>query len=148
MGYWSNYIVKQYIPPSETRQWQIPLAMQTIPSALLFLSAIFILPESPRFLIKKGNKIKARKVLSYVRHLSIEHEYINDEIEEIEFGIQIQQLPTARSSTGRLGMFKELFWKGNKRRICIGVGSYVFAESHGNTRRQLLHATNLQVDWV
>jgi hypothetical protein len=119
LGYWCNYIVNEYIPSYETRQWQIPLAMQMVPSALLFLSAIFILPESPRFLIKKGNKVKARKVLSYVRHLSTEHEYINDEMDEIEFAIQLQERPTSRSSTGRFGLFKELLWKGNLRRVLI-----------------------------
>lgn len=122
MGYWCNYIVNEYIPPTETRQWQIPLAMQMVPASLLFLSAIFILPESPRFLVKKGNKAKARKVLSYVRHLSGEHEYINEEMDDIEFAIQTQSRPTEHSSTGRLGLFKELWWKGNRSRVLIGLG--------------------------
>lgn len=122
MGYWCNYIVNEYIPPTESRQWQVPLAMQMVPSALLLLAAIFILPESPRFLIKKGNKAKARKVLAYVRHLSLEHEYINEEIDEIEFAIQMQERPTARSSPGTFGLFKELWWQGNRKRMLIGLG--------------------------
>lgn len=96
--------------------------MQMVPSSLLLLAAIFILPESPRFLVKKGNKAKARKVLSYVRHLSVEHEYINHEMEEIEFAIEMQERPTARSSTGRFGLLKELWWQGNRKRVIIGIG--------------------------
>ena len=122
MGYWCNYIVNEYIPPTESRQWQIPLAMQMVPSALLLLAAIFVLPESPRFLIKRGNKAKARKVLSYVRDLSTEHEYINEEIDEIELAIQQQERPTARSSPGTFGLFKELWWKGNLKRMLIAFG--------------------------
>jgi len=97
--------------------------MQLIPSPLLLLSAIFILPESPRFLVKKGDKLKARKILSYVRHLSAEHEYINTEIEEIEDAIARQERPSPRSNPdSRFGLFKELWWPGNRKRVLIGLG--------------------------
>lgn len=122
MGYWCNYIVNEYIPSTETRQWQIPLAMQMVPSSLLVLAALFILPESPRFLVKKGNKIQARKVLGYVRNLEVNHEYINAEMEEIEDAIQRQESASPRSKQGKFGIVKELWWKGNRRRVLIGLG--------------------------
>jgi MFS family permease len=126
MGYWCNYIVNEYIPSSESRQWQIPLAMQIIPSALLIIAAIFILPESPRFLVKKGKKTQARKNLAWVRKLSSEHELVNREMEEIEEAIRMQDTPPPtvvhRHSGGKLGLFKELWWKGNRERVLIGLG--------------------------
>jgi MFS family permease len=122
MAYWCNYIVNEYVPSTATRQWQIPLAMQMVPSSLLVFAALFILPESPRFLVKKGHKIQARKVLGYVRNLEIGHEYINAEIEEIEDAIRRQEIASPRSKPGFLGLMRELCWKGNRRRIVIGMG--------------------------
>ena len=69
MGYWCNYIANEYLPSTSSHQWQIPLAMQIVPSALLILAALFILPESPRLLIKQGRKLQARKNLAWVRKL-------------------------------------------------------------------------------
>ena len=123
MGYWCNYIVNEYIPSTATRQWQIPLAMQIIPSSLLILASLFILPESPRFLVKKGKEAQARKVLSFVRHLSEEHEYINMEMEEIVEAIQRQDndAPLPGHERSRWGLFRELGWKGNWNRVVIGL---------------------------
>ena len=122
MGYWCNFIVNEYVPSTATRQWQIPLAMQMIPSALLVLAALFILPESPRFLVKKGKVAQARKVLGYVRNLEIGHEYINAEMEEIEDAIRRQESESPRGKPGKFGLVRELWWKGNKKRFLIGAG--------------------------
>ncbi|KAG4435614.1 hypothetical protein IFR05_008889 [Cadophora sp. M221] len=99
LGYWCNYIVNEYIPPTSTRQYQIPLAMQLIPSIFLILASLFLLPESPRFLTKKGRAEKARKVLAYIRHLPCEHEYVNLEIEEIEEAIRREDNPNSHSTS-------------------------------------------------
>jgi MFS family permease len=126
MGYWCNYIVNEYVPSTSSRQWQIPLAMQIVPSTLLILAAIFILPESPRLLVKKNKKLQARKNLAWTRKLSVEHELVNQEMEEIEEAIRMQDTPPVsvvhRHSGGKLGLFKELWWKGNRERVLIGLG--------------------------
>jgi MFS family permease len=126
MGYWCNYIVNEYIPSTSSRQWQIPLAVQIVPSALLILAAIFILPESPRLLVKKGNKLQARKNLAWVRKLDPDHELVNREMQEIEDAIRMQNTPPPsvvhRHSGGKLGLFKELCWKGNRERVLIALG--------------------------
>jgi MFS family permease len=93
-----------------------------IPSSLLILAALFILPESPRLLVKKGNKVQARKVLSYVRNLAADHEYINVEMDEIEDAILRQERPNPRGKGGRFELVRELWWKGNRRRVVIGLG--------------------------
>lgn len=119
MGYWCNYIVNSYIPASESRQWQIPLAMQMIPSILLFLVATFVLPESPRFLAQKGKDEQALKTLAFIRHLPAEHEDIQSELQGIQDAIERQAITTAVSS--RFGLVRELWWKGNRNRVIIGV---------------------------
>lgn len=99
--------------------------MQIIPSSLLILASLTILPESPRFLVKKSNSAQARKVLSYVRNLSQEHEYVNLEMEEIEEAIRREENPTplaGRGQGGRWGLLRELGWRGNRGRVVIGVG--------------------------
>lgn len=121
LGYWCNYIVNEYVPSSQTRQWQIPLAIQIIPSSLLILASLLILPESPRFLVKKGEEAQARKVLSFVRHLQPEHEYINLEMEEIVEAIQRQDTPLPGHERKRFGLVRELTWKGNRNRVLIGL---------------------------
>lgn len=138
MGYWCNYIVNEYIPSTATRQWQVPLAMQMVPSALLVLAALLILPESPRFLVKKGNKVQARKVLGYVRNLEIGHAYINAEMEEIEDAIRRQESESPRSKPGRFGLVRELWWKGNRRRVIIGLGLMLGQNMTGKSNSLLL----------
>ncbi len=118
IGYWSNYIVNEYISGTERRQWQIPLAMQIVPSALLVIAAMTILPESPRFLVQHGRADKARKVLSMVRHLDGNDDYINMEMEEIEDAIRKQD---EGGVGGVMGLWKELWWRGNRQRVIIGL---------------------------
>ncbi|RDW68273.1 hypothetical protein BP5796_08930 [Coleophoma crateriformis] len=130
LGYWCNYIVNLYIPPTATRQWQIPLAMQLVPSSLLLMAALFIIPESPRFLVNKNKQAEARKVLSFVRHLPQEHEYINSEIADFETAHQ-NQLRAKASSKGHFGLVRELAWKGNRNRVLIGIGLMVFQNLTG-----------------
>jgi hypothetical protein len=96
--------------------------MQIIPSALLFLAALLYLPESPRFLILTGKTPRARTVLSFIRYLSPEHEYINAELDEISEAISRQSAPIPGQKKSRFGIWGELGWKGNRNRVFIGLG--------------------------
>lgn len=100
--------------------------MQIIPSILLILASLLILPESPRFLVKKSRADEARKVLAYVRHLSVEHEYVGLEMQEIEEAVRREDNPggvggSGNGEGGRWGLVSELWWKGNRGRVLIGV---------------------------
>lgn len=63
------------LPLSGSNQWRIPLGIQLLPGGLLFL-VCFIIPESPRWLIKIGIFEQAGRVLSRIRNLPLEHEYL------------------------------------------------------------------------
>jgi MFS family permease len=100
--------------------WQVPLAMQSLPPFLLFFSIMFC-NESPRFLAKKDNWDKASQVLSSVRHLPVEHPYVQAELMEMR-----AQLDEERSSvgTGFWALQRECWTiPGNRRRalLCIGL---------------------------
>lgn len=81
VGYWINYGVLQNIPNS-TKQWLIPFALQLVPSGV-FWALCFLLPESPRLLVSKGQIDKARKNLAYLRNLPEDHPYSLHEMENI-----------------------------------------------------------------
>lgn len=89
VGFWINYGVNSTLPPSHS-QWLIPFAVQLIPGGMLLLGAIYI-PESPRWLFEKGQREKAIKVLSWMRNLEPDHQYIVEEISYIDEGLEQQR---------------------------------------------------------
>ncbi|OBT81280.1 hypothetical protein VE02_10150 [Pseudogymnoascus sp. 03VT05] len=133
-GFFANYFVGVGVDPGTDRQWQIPLAMQVIPAGLLLLAVIFILPESPLFLIQRGKIGKARIILSSIRGLPAEHRYITEEIELVQSSLP--QKPSAGQSRSintilPLHLFRELLWHGNINRLIIGCLLMVGANTSG-----------------
>ncbi|OBT75794.1 hypothetical protein VF21_05530 [Pseudogymnoascus sp. 05NY08] len=63
--------------------FQIPVALQYLWAAILVLGMI-VLPETPRYLIKRGLHAEAAASLSRIRRLDITHPALVDEIAEIE----------------------------------------------------------------
>ncbi|KFY14824.1 hypothetical protein V492_02390 [Pseudogymnoascus sp. VKM F-4246] len=63
--------------------FQIPVALQYVWAAILVLGMI-VLPETPRYLIKRGLHAEAAASLSRIRRLDITHPALVDEIAEIE----------------------------------------------------------------
>ncbi|KAF2257718.1 high affinity glucose transporter RGT2 [Lojkania enalia] len=66
----------------DTGSYRIPIAVQFL-WALILGFGLAILPESPRYFVKKGKLDKAAKALSSVRGQAIDSEYIQDELAEI-----------------------------------------------------------------
>lgn len=84
--------------------------------------------ESPRFLAKKGRWDKVRNVLSYIRNLPEDHEYINWEIDTIR-----GQLENEASSAGLSfkAKFKQI-WKTNTRfRLFRGMALMILQNLSG-----------------
>jgi hypothetical protein len=116
-----NYIVNVYIAPTRSLQWQLPIAIQIIPSSLLILACLFILPETPRFLAQIHKEEEAKEVLAWVRNLSVDNAFVMLEMQEIIDGIKNQETQRLGDRKSRWGIWGELWWKGNRRRIIIGV---------------------------
>ncbi|KAH7156611.1 hypothetical protein EDB81DRAFT_396051 [Dactylonectria macrodidyma] len=65
-----------------TSAYRIPLALQLVP-ALILTAGLLLLPETPRFLVKKGRNEEAGLSLSRLRRLDITHPALVDELQEI-----------------------------------------------------------------
>lgn len=62
---------------------RIPIAVQ-FAYALILIVGMTILPETPRYLVKKGRHDKALKALARLRRLPTDHPSIVHELDEIE----------------------------------------------------------------
>ena len=67
----------------DTGSYRIPIAVQFAWSLILIVG-MFILPETPRFLIRSGKHERALASLSKLRRLPVTHEAIIQEIDEIQ----------------------------------------------------------------
>lgn len=99
--------------------WQVPLAMQSLPPFLIFIT-IFFCPESPRWLASKDNWEKASSALSTVRHLPVEHPYIQQEL--LELRTQLEEERRSVHGEGFWAMQKECWLiPGNRKRVLMAI---------------------------
>ncbi|KAF2197479.1 high affinity glucose transporter RGT2 [Delitschia confertaspora ATCC 74209] len=78
----SNCVVYATQNRRDTGSYRIPIAVQ-FAWALILGTGLAILPESPRYFVKKGKLDLAAKALGSVRGQPVESEYIQDELAEI-----------------------------------------------------------------
>lgn len=79
MGSVVGYTTKDRL---DSGAYRIPIAVQFV-WALILAIGIAILPESPRYYVKRGKIEKAIKALSSLRGQSPNSEYIQSELSEI-----------------------------------------------------------------
>ena len=72
VGFWINYGINENMNVDDTITWRIPMAVQLIPSGLLFIGTLF-LHESPLWLFRKDRDEQALKSLEELRHLPRDH---------------------------------------------------------------------------
>jgi SP family sugar:H+ symporter-like MFS transporter len=83
LGYCTNYNTKTY---PNSAQWRVALGLCSF-WALLVISGMVLMPESPRYLIKRGRLNEARKSLAYSNRVSADNAAIFAEVEEINAAI-------------------------------------------------------------
>ena len=146
-GFWANYGTLHF---SGNKQWMIPLGVQMAPGALLFLACL-ILPESPRFLVRKGRIEDAGKNLGWIRGFGRDwatndsitergREYVSKELGDIitQTAIERQEIAAGKAhrSTGgksrrdcvRLG---GIFRQGDLKRLGVGISLMVCQQLTG-----------------
>jgi sugar porter (SP) family MFS transporter len=99
--------------------WIVPIALQAIPSFLLFIGMLLCF-ETPRHLARKGDKERAKATLACVRNLPPTHPYI-----EREFGVICDQIDRERILTGgdTFFNFQTEMWRvpSNRKRAFISI---------------------------
>jgi SP family sugar:H+ symporter-like MFS transporter len=106
--------------------WRIPVALfYVVPS--IVASAVWFLPESPRWLLSKGRTDDARTALLRIR-VNATEESVNEEIEHVMKAIAIESTQ---------GSYADMFKGTNTRRtlIVMGVNFFLQATGQGESRR-------------
>ena len=119
-GAWVNVGISHATGPVT---WRFPLALATFWS-LWLLSIAWKLPESPRWLMKKGHVDEARQVLAALDDVAPDCDEINLSIQDIEASLSI---------TGQ-GHFKDLFHNGPERlfhRTCLAAAGQLCQQMCG-----------------
>ena len=83
-AYFSNYLVAYLLGPEHSAVWRWMFAIEAAP-AIIFLVASFLIPESPRWLVRRGNRSEAERVL-----VRFGHESPRREVEEIEQSLEAE----------------------------------------------------------
>ncbi|KAJ5887203.1 hypothetical protein N7504_011250 [Penicillium tannophilum] len=112
-----------YFVTGSSVSWRFPLAFQIILS-LIVMSFVFLFPESPRWLIKKGRIEEARAILAALADVDDDSEEITLEIRDIETSLVL-------SGTGS---FKSLLYMGEQRlfhRTVLAALGQVFQQMCG-----------------
>jgi hypothetical protein len=104
----SNFITLGCSGITTEAQWRLPLLVQMLFVAII-LVMVYILPESPRWLLAHGHEDEAKHVLAMLN----DHD-INEEFEEIRTSIQAEQAAQASWS--------QMFEGGlGTRRVLLGM---------------------------
>ncbi|ESK94080.1 hexose transporter [Moniliophthora roreri MCA 2997] len=106
--------------------WRIPSLLQVLPS-LMQITFIFLLPESPRFLISKGRGEEAFAILAkYHAEGDVNSEFVKAEYVQIEKTLQLEQETAHRN-------WKELLaTSGMRKRMLVGSALGLFTQWSGN----------------
>ncbi|KAH8912607.1 hypothetical protein BR93DRAFT_889442 [Coniochaeta sp. PMI_546] len=130
----ANCVVYSTQDRADTASYRIPIGVQFI-WALILGIGLFLLPESPRYHVRKGHLESAAKALSIIRGQPIDSEYIRDELAEIiaNHEYETQEIPHTSYVGSWLACFKGSIRHGNSnlRRTVLGSGIQVFQQLTG-----------------
>lgn len=117
ISFWVNYGCTLHF--SAPAVYVVPLALQALPAVLLIVGMLFA-SESPRWLAKVDNWEEATRVLSKLRNLPAESEYVQNEVRDMSEQLAIERRLMGDATTKTL--FKEmLLVPGNRNRAIITV---------------------------
>lgn len=93
--------------------------------AIILAAGLAVLPESPRYFVKKGKLEKAAKALSSVRGQPVDSDFIQDELAEIiaNHEYELQVVPQTSWIGSWANCFQGSIMKGssNTRRTTVGM---------------------------
>jgi len=120
LGFWGAFICHSIFDTTSNLQWQVPVLFQLIPGIILLIGGLFILPESPQWLISKGETEAARKALSWLRMTDQDSDIISTEVVHLE---KVVKTTNSTSSPGRQKSFvKQITSPPLRKRMFVGAG--------------------------
>ncbi|KAI5865050.1 general substrate transporter [Durotheca rogersii] len=121
----ANCVVYATQARPDSGSYRIPIGIQFLWAIILGIG-LFILPESPRYFVKKGKIEQAAKALAFVRGQPLESDYIKDELAEIVANneYEMQNIPQTSYVGSWTACFKGSIFQGNSsiRRTILGAG--------------------------
>lgn len=109
---------------TDSGSYRIPIALQML-WALILAIGLFILPESPRYFVRKNQLEKAAHVLARVRGQPQDSDYIKQELAEIVANneYEMQAMPQGGYFTTWMSCFKGSLFSPNSnlRRTVLGT---------------------------
>jgi len=109
---------------SDSGSYRIPIAIQ-LAWAIILAVGLFLLPDSPRYFVKRGNLDKARDVLVRIRGQPPTSHYIETELAEIVANAEMEAraIPTDTWYASWFACFKGSLWNpaSNLRRTILGT---------------------------
>lgn len=115
---------------NDTGSYRIPIAVQ-LAWSLILCTGMLILPETPRFLIKKDKSEKAAKALSFIRRLPTDHQAIAAELAEV------QATHAMEESVGQ-GSYLDCFRPPILKRQLTGMGLQALQQLSGKLNTFIL----------
>jgi MFS family permease len=111
--------------------WRIPSWLQMVPS-LVQIACVFLIPESPRWLITQDRNEEAYDILAkYHAEGDRESEFVKAEFAQLQATINLELESSAKS-------MKDLVrTSGMRRRLLISTMLGLFTQWSGNTRKSL-----------
>lgn len=100
--------------------WRMMLGMAAVPALILFLG-VLRLPESPRYLVRRGEEDEARRVFGLIRS----PDQVEGELQEVRQTLQVEENATSDNGWGSLlhGKYRYL--------VIAGVGVAAFQQFQG-----------------
>ncbi|XP_069833354.1 proton myo-inositol cotransporter isoform X1 [Dendropsophus ebraccatus] len=120
--------------------WRYMLGLSAVPAILQFLGFLF-LPESPRWLIQKGQTQKGRRVLSQIRGVQT----IDEEYDSIKNSIDEEE---KEAGAGGPVIYRMLIYPPTRRALIVGCGLQMFQQLAGINTVMYYSATILQMSGV
>lgn len=114
--------------------YRIPIAIQ-LAWALILATGLFLLPESPRYFVKRGNLEKATRALSSVRGQPVDSEYIQQELAKIVANneYELSVVPQGSYLSSWANCFNGSLFQGssNLRRTILGTSMQMMQQWTG-----------------
>ncbi|GAA6019814.1 hypothetical protein JCM10207_003707 [Rhodosporidiobolus poonsookiae] len=126
-GFWVFYGVHIHFP--ENQQWWTSTLFQFVPLGV-WIAGTFIVPESPRYFLLRGNYEKASANLVRLRRLPADHPLVQGELDGAS--AQIAEERSVKSGSSYFAIWREVFATAtNRRRFALLFVCHVLGQWSG-----------------